>query len=361
MSIQLKINQIRSFQSKLLGWYELNKRELPWRETKNPYYIWLSEVILQQTRIAQGTSYYLSFVKNFPKVDDLAKAPEDKVMKLWQGLGYYSRARNLHKTAKFVVDNYKSKFPDSYNELLKLPGVGPYTAAAIASIAFNEQVAAVDGNVYRVLSRIFGIEDAIDSTIGKKKFQELAQILVSADKPSDFNQALMEFGATHCTPKQPNCKECAFTQTCFAYKNDLQNSLPNKEKKTKVRNRYFNFIVINKDEYTYIEKRTVKDIWQNLYQFPLIESEKDLSIDEFLELKALKNILTDNKYVVTDSTKLSKHILSHQNLFSQFITLKIEKNLEKTSNLIKIRQKELKNYAFPRLIDKYLQNLKTKK
>ena len=263
------------FHNTLIKWYLQNKRDLPWRKTTNPYPIWLSEIMLQQTRVAQGTPYFLSFTAAFPTVFDLAKANEEQVLKLWQGLGYYSRARNLHKTAQTVAFEMNGVFPDNYADLLKLKGIGEYTAAAIASFSYNECVPVVDGNVFRVLSRYFDVETDIAQASAKKEFAALAFELMPKDNPAQFNQAIMEFGALQCVPKNPNCTECVFNNSCAALQKKKVDQLPVKSKKTKVRNRYFNYIVAVDDlENTIIQKRTAKGIWHNLYEFPLIETDK---------------------------------------------------------------------------------------
>lgn len=305
-----------NFTSELIFWYKLNKRELPWRNRNDPYAIWLSEVILQQTRIDQGLAYYESFIENFPTVFDLAQAEEETVLKLWQGLGYYSRARNLHHTAKVIVENFNGIFPDSHKDLLKLKGVGDYTASAIASICFEEPQAVVDGNVFRVLSRVFGIETPIDTSAGQKEFKKLALELIDVRQPGEFNQALMEFGATHCTPKKPKCTSCPFQKNCMAFQLGKVNNLPIKRGKTKVQNRYFNYlVVVAADEKTYLEKRT-HGIWRNLYQFPLIEK-KTVAI---ITLQEIEKHFSDLKIesVSLFNEKPLIHKLSHRNLHIQF-------------------------------------------
>ena len=264
------------FSKKLILWYLDHKRDLPWRTTAIPYYIWLSEIILQQTRVEQGLSYYQAFVSVYPTVKKLANASEQEVLKLWQGLGYYSRARNLHTTANYVSNELSGVFPTSYKELIKLKGVGDYTASAIASICFNEATAVVDGNVYRVLARYFGIATPINSSLGIKEFKNLAQQLIDIDNPGNHNQALMEFGARQCKPQKPNCEICIFNDSCIALQQKKVSELPVKLKKTKVKNIYFNYIVlISKNEKTFLQKRIGKGIWQNLYEFPVIETEKN--------------------------------------------------------------------------------------
>ena len=261
------------FYKKLIYWYLQNKRELPWRTTTRPYFIWLSEIILQQTRVNQGIPYYLKFVKSFPTIEILANASEENVLKLWQGLGYYSRARNLHLTARYITNQLNGVFPNNYKELIKLKGVGDYTASAISSICFNEPRAVVDGNVYRVLARVFGIDIPINSSRGINEFKNLAQQLVDTKQPGIYNQAIMEFGARYCVPQNPNCNTCIFNDRCIAFQKQLVSELPVKLPKTSIINFFFNYIVIiSEDDKTVLRQRTEKGIWQKLYEFPLIET-----------------------------------------------------------------------------------------
>ena len=298
------------FADALLNWYEEHQRDLPWRHTQEPYNIWLSEIILQQTRVQQGLPYYQHFIEAFPTVEALAAAPEEQVLRLWQGLGYYSRARNLHTTAKAVAE--AGQFPQSYKELLKLKGVGPYTAAAIASFAYNEAVAVVDGNVYRVLARQFGLKDDIASPAGQKKFAQLAQELISADAPATYNQAIMEFGATHCTPRNPQCLFCPLKSTCYALKYGEQHQLPVKLKKQKVRDRYFHYLVITQQQQVLMQQRTGRGIWQNLWQFPLYEADSPQGAAAVAAHFQLSNL--------TDGGEPLVHLLSHQRLHIRFFT-----------------------------------------
>jgi len=305
-----------NFTSKLISWYKQNKRELPWRSRKDPYAIWLSEIILQQTRIDQGLAYYKAFIQTFPTVFDLAKAEEETVLKLWQGLGYYSRARNLHHTAKVIAEEFNGIFPDSHRELLKLKGIGDYTASAIASICYGEPQPVVDGNVFRVLSRVFGIETPIDSTAGQKEFKILAQELIDTKHPGEFNQALMEFGATHCTPKRPKCEGCPLQKKCVAFQLEKVDKLPVKNWKTKVQNRYFNYLVmVSADEKTFLEKR-LNGIWKNLYQFPLIEKEAVTSISVYEVEKLFPGQKVESVTLFNDKPVI--HKLSHRKLYVQF-------------------------------------------
>lgn len=349
-----------SFSDTLINWYTIHKRDLPWRNTKNPYFIWLSEIILQQTRVDQGMSYYLKFAKEFPTVQDLAKAKNEKVMKLWQGLGYYSRARNLHETAQLITEKYHGKFPSSYADIMALKGIGTYTAAAIASFAYDLPHAVVDGNVYRVLSRVFGLDTPIDSTKGKKEFMELAGRVLHPQNPALHNQAIMEFGALHCKPVNPDCSTCKLQNRCVAYASDRVNELPVKEKKTKVRDRYFNYIVLRHKNKTILRKRTEKDIWINLYDFPLIETEKRQSEDAFLKSTDWKKFIGSTSYTITGISREYKHILSHQKIYARFWELSCETSLNHFSSdgAILIPEKSLNKYAVPRLIDTYLQSQK---
>jgi A/G-specific adenine glycosylase len=305
----------KKFSQKLLAWYIENKRSLPWRETKDPYKIWLSEIILQQTRVLQGLPYYLKFVERFPTVFSLAKTNEQEVLRLWQGLGYYSRARNLHHCANEVVENFQGKFPNNFQDLQKLRGIGSYTAAAIASISFKEPVAVVDGNVFRVLSRVFGIDKDISDSKTKDFFFALGNDLISKEHPDEFNQAIMEFGATHCLPKNPLCGECIFKRQCVAKAQNLQTVLPVKSKKQKIRRRYFYYFVIRQGKKILMRKRSEKDIWQGLFDFYLIEFAKPRGIDKLLSENKVR------KMDVSGISKTYKHVLSHQHLMARFISV----------------------------------------
>ncbi len=341
-----------NFSNTLISWYLENKRDLPWRKTDNPYLIWLSEIMLQQTRVAQGMPYFLSFTNAFPTVFDLATANEEQVLKLWQGLGYYSRARNLHKTAQFVANELSGKFPDNYKELLKLKGVGEYTAAAIASFSYNEAVPVVDGNVFRVLSRFFDIETDIALASSKKEFAALALELMPKDQPSIFNQAIMEFGALQCVPKSPNCSVCVFNTNCAALQKKKVDQLPVKSKKLKVRNRYFNYLVVSdKNEHTIIQKRTAKGIWHNLYEFPLIETEKNEDF-EFIAKQIQSNFFKDNTMESLEeiNPKSIIHKLSHQHLHIKFWKVNLKEAIENG-----ITAKVLKTFPFPIVIHNFIE------
>jgi len=332
----------------LIIWYQQNKRDLPWRHTTNPYHVWLSEIILQQTRVAQGLPYYQQFVDNYATVHDLAKASEQEVLNLWQGLGYYSRARNLHYTARDIVQNYKGIFPGNYKDLLQLKGVGAYTAAAIASFCYNEPVSVLDGNVYRVLARLLGIDTPINSPEGQKYFKQLAQELVDRQNPGVYNQAIMEFGALHCTPTNPQCDICPMANDCMAYNTGKVADLPVKLQKIKIKKRFLHYFLVKHDNFIILEKRESKDIWQNLYQLPLIEKtdSKPLKNSDFDELFAIFDIKLNKK--AKKSAKIV-HKLTHQHLHIQFWELE---SINKPTNLIAVNQ--LRNYPMPIVIANYL-------
>jgi len=342
-----------NFASLLLKWHkEENTREMPWKGEKNPYYIWLSEIILQQKRVGQGFPYFLRFKKKYPTVKNLANAKEDEVMKLWQGLGYYSRARNLHETAKNIQQNFKGKFPNTFDELKKLKGVGDYTAAAIASFAFGENKAVVDGNVIRVLARVFGIETAFDTTQGKKKIAQLAQELIDEKNPAAYNQAIMDFGGVVCAPKNPKCDECPFHKICVAKNYELIEQLPYREKRTKITNRYFNYLLIKGDKEILIQKRTGNDIWKNLYELPLIETEKSLK-KGFSE--AVAKYLGTKYFSIESHSKEIAQMLSHRKIHFRFIEVQL-KDFKSFSlqSAQKVKLKSLDKFAFPKTIHLYL-------
>lgn len=351
-----------TFSNILIKWYLQNKRDLPWRKTTDPYPIWLSEIMLQQTRVAQGTPYFLSFTTNFPTVFDLANASEEQVLKLWQGLGYYSRARNLHKTAQIVANEMGGTFPDNYKDLLKLKGIGEYTAAAIASFSYNECVPVVDGNVFRVLSRYFDIKTDIAQASAKKEFTSLAYELIPKDtqgeaelskaNPALFNQAIMEFGALQCVPKNPDCSICVFNDSCAALQKGIVNQLPVKSKKVKVRNRYFNYIIgIDENQNTIIQKRTAKGIWHNLYEFPLIETEKAENFDTIApQVKNCFSIKNEVISLLEFNSESIIHKLSHQHLHIKFWKATVKGTFENGLNL-----KTVKTFPFPIVIHNFIE------
>ncbi|HEX7583778.1 MAG TPA: A/G-specific adenine glycosylase [Prolixibacteraceae bacterium] len=342
------------FNSPIHSWYSLYKRDLPWRKTRNPYFIWLSEIILQQTRIDQGMTYYLRFTEEFPTISDLADASEDQILKLWQGLGYYSRARNLHFTAKYIQQNYNGIFPDDYESILLLKGIGEYTAAAIASISFNLEYPAVDGNVYRVLSRFFGISEPIDTGTGKKIFYNLAKELIKGTDPGMHNQALMEFGAMQCTPKNPDCQICPINESCFAFSSKKISELPVKQNRTKQRDRYFNYIVLAGKNNTWLKKRIGNDVWKNLYEFPLIETIEETSIDKLLEQKDFQNIVQPDLAVIENVSNWKIHILSHQRIHFRFIRIRLTNEINMPDDFIPVNKEDIFNFAVPKLLETYL-------
>lgn len=339
-----------NFSNQLINWYLENKRDLPWRNTANSYHIWLSEIMLQQTRVAQGLPYFEAFVSCFPTVFDLANASEEQVLKLWQGLGYYSRARNLHQTAQIIAYQKDGVFPDNYNDLLKLKGIGTYTAAAIASFANQEMVPVVDGNVFRVLSRYFNIEDDIAVFSTKKIFWDLALSLIPKGNSAEFNQAIMEFGALQCVPKNPNCNSCIFKNSCGALQHKKVHQLPVKIKKISIKNRFLNYLFfIDPKNQTKIQKRTEKGIWQNLYEFPLIETEKSENIDFIVdELKSENKIISIKERNTDDII----HKLTHQKLHIKFWEIMIEDEIEDGIDL-----KKIKSFPFPIVIFNFIEQI----
>ena len=343
-------------QDTLINWYAENRRDLPWRHHPTPYQVWLSEVILQQTRVNQGRDYYLRFVEKWPMVNDLAAATEEEVLKMWQGLGYYSRARNLHQCALQVVEQHGGAFPADYDKLLKLKGVGAYTAAAIASIAFNLPYAVVDGNVYRVLSRLLDINTPINSHEGQTLFAQTANALLNREQPGLHNQALMEFGALHCTPKNPNCLLCQLQAHCLAFGRQTVMQRPIKLQKLKVNTRYFNYLVIRIKDNIYLHKRSDNDIWRNLYDFPCIESEKNMTVEEVVSSEMFLQLIEHKPFTLTKTSSVFTHKLTHRTIVAQFIEINLSQELLhiETKGLILTPERDLGNYPIPRLIDLYL-------
>lgn len=353
--MSILIDKKQNFRDELIKWYNKNHRILPWRETKDPYKIWLSEIILQQTRVNQGMKYYQKFLLNYPKICSLAKASEEEVLKMWQGLGYYSRARNLHFTAKHICFQLKGKFPDDFDSIRQLKGVGDYTAAAIASFAFDLPHAVIDGNVYRVLSRLFGIQLAIDTAEGKSKFRQVAEKLLNQKQPAIHNQAMMEFGAVQCLPKNPKCDHCVFQENCVAYQENLVNDLPIKQKKIKQKNRYFHYLLITVASKIFIHKREGNEIWQNLYDFPLIETNKNISVEQLIRNESLRGILDHGSYSFDFASTPRKHILTHQKIYATFYHFQLDDQANIKSKKYRLIEKEkLKNYPIPKLIENYL-------
>lgn len=344
----------KAFTAALLAWNQRdNVREMPWKGEGDPYKIWLSEIILQQTRVAQGWHYYLRFIKAFPTVQDLAHAPDDQVMKLWEGLGYYSRARNLLAAARHIVHERKGALPEDYATWRTMKGVGPYTAAAIASFAFNEDVPVVDGNVYRILSRYFGIDTPIDSTAGKKQFQSLAEALLPKGQAREYNQAIMDFGATVCTPKAPQCEGCPLQAECSAYKQDKVNQLPVKAKKLIRKTRYFHYLVYQFEGQTYIRKRSARDIWRGLFDFPLVEHETWLSPEALFQQEKVKEWQRGKDFNWLERGRYQQQ-LTHQNIHAVFYEIKGRPQAE--SDWVAVPQGEIANFAFPKIVDCYLKD-----
>lgn len=334
----------------LADWYHLHRRNLPWRQTSDPYPIWLSEIILQQTRVDQGIPYYLRFVETFPTVNDLAEATEDQVLKLWQGLGYYSRARNLHRTAKQIRDQFGGHFPREYDTLLSLPGIGEYTAAAIASFAFNLPHAVVDGNVNRVIARLFGIYEPINTTNGQRHFRKMATELLSPSDPATHNQAIMEFGALWCKPQSPDCENCILLQDCFAGRRQLANDLPVKMPKTKIRSRFFNYLLIRDKEHIYLRKRKEKGIWQHLYELPCIETL--VPAGNIQTTSQWQSIFGKTKPKVLDEVPDRIHKLTHQNIqFNYRVIIPRGGNIDREADWIRVPVKEIDHYPVPKPIE----------
>jgi len=350
--------------TKLIGWYEINKRNLPWRQTRDPYKIWLSEIILQQTRVDQGLGYYLKFVEAYPTINSLANANPDDIFKLWQGLGYYNRAQNMLETAKKVVLEDNGKMPSEYDDLIKLKGIGNYTAAAITSIAFDKPFPVVDGNVYRVLSRLFAVETPINTTAGKHRFELLASNLMLNNPPGIFNQAIMEFGALYCKPINPDCEHCIFKNDCKAWKLQKVNHFPVKLKKIAVRKRFLYYLILesenNKTIHLLLKKRIGNDIWKNLYDFPLLEFHNVKNPHEVIKEFTDKFKIEQGKFKLVDISKKYKHQLTHQQINAVFIriTAKHFKLNEAEKSVLLIDKNKIANYPVSRLIERYLQDQK---
>lgn len=342
-----------SLVSIIISWYSSNKRDLPWRKTKDPYLIWLSEIIFQQTRIDQGLDYYLKFVKSFPNVHDLANASESEVLKLWQGLGYYTRARNLHSTAIYISKELDGIFPNKFEEILNLKGVGRYTASAISSFAFNQSFPVLDGNVFRLITRFFGIETPIDSKVGETEVYEILNNIIDRKNPALFNQAIMEFGSLQCKPNKPDCQNCPLIFNCIAFKKKWVDKLPIKSKKIKQTNRYFNYLVITSDDSILLNKRVDKDIWRNLYEFPLIEDTDLKEIKVFIEILNLR--FQDSKLEILNISEIYIHKLTHQKIHARFIRLNVEKAwFEKQNIFILAKISDIESYPFSKLTENFI-------
>lgn len=343
-----------SFSDTIINWYHQNKRDLPWRNTTDAYTIWLSEIILQQTRVEQGLPYFNRFLEHYPTVTDFAAASEDEILRLWQGLGYYSRGRNMLQTARLVNEQYNGSFPQQYDQLIRLKGIGEYTAAAISSFAANEAKAVVDGNVYRVLARYFGISEPINSTKGKKLFQQTANEVLNHQHANLHNQALMELGAMVCKPKNPACGICPVRENCHAFLHNAINQLPVKLKTVKVRERYFHYFIYTDGETLLMNKRGTGDIWANMYELPLIETFEKLDTYEVLKLAEAINYFGQSP-LITDVAGPIKHTLTHQRLLVNFTILK-DKPVNLNKDWFFIEVKNLKNLAMPQIIFIFLTN-----
>ena len=343
----------KEFARLLIEWYHEHKRDLPWRNTNDPYLIWISEIILQQTRVAQGYAYYQRFIERFPNLESLAAAEENEVLKYWQGLGYYSRARNLHQAAISV----NGVFPVKYEDILKLKGVGTYTAAAICSFAYNQPHAVVDGNVYRVLSRFFGVNEPIDSGKGKKIFASLAHDLLDKVQPALYNQAIMDFGALQCTPLSPDCTVCPFKNRCFAFNHNMVSSLPIKQNKTKTSERFFYYLLIHDNGNIYLNKRTENDIWKNLYELPLIESNTALAVDDFIRKQEFASIFKEDSVVNVRLLNKTKHVLSHRIIYADFYELDAQDiKMDFLSKYTRLNMADLELYPVSRLMHNFFEN-----
>ncbi len=344
------------FNNILLQWYAKNKRDLPWRTTTEPYKVWLSEVILQQTRVNQGLNYYHRFTEKYPSVFDLADASEEEVLKLWQGLGYYSRARNMHFTAKYIVETLGGNFPKEAKELKKLKGIGEYTSAAIASFCFKEPVAVIDGNVYRVLSRIFNIATPIDSNEGVKHFKELANYYINKEQPDIYNQAIMDFGAIQCTPVNPNCNDCTFRLSCEAYNLKTISERPIKSKKIKKKTRYLYYIVPQTKNHTYISKRKKNDVWKNLYEFPLLEFSEAKTLKALINSEAWNELFNDDQIEIGSISKTIKHQLTHQTLQITFIEISLPIENKMDIHFNKIDKMDIFDLPVSKVIENFIHN-----
>ena len=345
-----------NFTKILAKWYEKNKRDLPWRRTKDPYRIWVSEIILQQTRIEQGWDYYLRFIEKFPDLHALAAAKEEEVLKLWQGLGYYSRARNMHAASKEIISRHQGIFPKTYKDIRNLRGIGDYTAAAISSIAFGIPSPVVDGNVFRFFSRYFGIGELLNTQKGKTAVLEKARKLISSEHPGDFNQAIMEFGALQCKPA-PDCMTCPLKSGCVALQQNRISEFPVKSKKQEQRTRHFHYLFITtgkgKNRSVFLKKRTGNDIWKNLFDFPLIETGKAVSQKKLILLKEWAGFFSGRKVVLLKESKIYRHILTHQVIMAKFYHLEISPGTR--LSFLKIPLKDIGKYPVPRLVEKFIE------
>ena len=349
---QLKMN----FSEEIIDWYQKNKRDLPWRSTNDPYIIWLSEIIMQQTRVEQGMPYFIQFAEKYPTVKHFAEASEDDILKLWQGLGYYSRGRNMHHTAQLVMEEHAGYFPKNYDSLIRLKGIGEYTAAAISSFSSGEAKAVVDGNVFRLLSRYFGIDTPINSSKGKKIFTDLANELLDKSRAGIFNQAIMEFGSLQCKPNNPDCLSCPLSASCHARNTGQVNDLPVKIKSQKIRERHFNYILAIKDDYILVNKRGPGDIWENMMDLPLFETDLPIEMAELIHSDGFINSF-GKEVLIRSVSSPPKHILSHQKLYARFIEIEnFTEDFLSNKSWFYVRKEELENLAQPKLIFQFFNN-----
>lgn len=350
------MNYLTHFSSTLMKWYGKNARNFPWIKEKDPYRIWLSEIILQQTRVEQGLPYYQKFIRQYPSVCDLAHAHEKEVFRLWQGLGYYNRCKNLLATAKKICHQWEGQFPENYDEIIKLPGIGEYTAAALASFAFGLPHAAVDGNAQRVLARYFGIHKPVNSAEGKKYFKALANRVLNKKDPASFNQAMMDFGATVCIPRQPHCQQCPLTSGCKAFKLQKTEELPLKQARRIPKARFIHYFVICRAGRIYIQKRTGKDIWPNLHEFIFYEENKLLNKNTWQKTTLFRSLTQKNRILDLEISPVFKHQLTHQTLYVKFMLIRLQKPpVLPDNNYFAITLDQLDQYAFPRVITLYLE------
>ena len=341
---------------KLIAWYEVNKRFLPWRDTGNPYLIWVSEIILQQTRVAQGLDYYRRFIEAYPDIFSLAHAGIDEVLKIWQGLGYYSRARNMHIAAKYIVDVYQGKFPKTYDELITIKGIGDYTASAIASFAFGQAVPVIDGNVNRVIARLHGVQQPIDKPAGRQEIRAHAENMLVRNDPGTYNQAIMEFGALQCIPKNPDCNDCIFNRICVAFRCGLVSMLPVKEKSVRMTTRYIHYIYVCFGERTFIRRRAGGDIWTGLYEFPMIETGKETELEELIRLPEWQAYFGGMTPVIETVSPIVTHRLTHRILKIRFYKMSVNQPVC-GCDFIEIPVNDIYRYAVPKVIENYLNSL----
>ncbi|MGN6508597.1 MAG: A/G-specific adenine glycosylase [Chitinophaga sp.] len=342
----------RFFTDRILTWNRAhNDRTMPWKNEKNPYFIWLSEVILQQTRVEQGLPYYERFISAYPTVEHLAKAPEEEVFRLWQGLGYYARCKNMLAAARTIAA--AGKFPDTYEGIAALKGVGAYTAAAIASFAYNLPHAVLDGNVYRVLARYFGIDTPVDTTAGKKLFTSLAHDVLPKNQAGIYNQAIMDFGAVVCKPQQPLCRTCSLAPRCEAFQKGLTGLVPVKSKKLVIKKRYFHFLLLEQEGKIWIRKRTAKDIWQNLHEFPLVETPAPADLAALRETAAFRQLLPEGPKALGAGVQL-KQQLTHQTIHASFIRFRLSPGFTLPKDYMLVPEGQLERYAFPKIITDFL-------